>query len=87
MGSGVTPTIFLHDGRADTLQEAIEWHGGEAQGSIDRWLMLSEDERSGILEFLEDLGATPNEQNLLNNSDLPPPVSVRKVVTSTVISN
>ena len=36
-GVGLHPP-FLHDGRADTLQEAIEWHGGEAQGSIDRWL-------------------------------------------------
>ena len=67
-GVGLHPP-YLHDGRADTLREAIEWHGGEAQNSVDGWLTLSEDEQSGILEFLHDLGGSPNAQNFLNASD------------------
>lgn len=28
---------FLHDGRATTLQEAILWHGGEAEVAKERF--------------------------------------------------
>lgn len=66
-GVGLHPP-YLHDGRADTLQEAIEWHGGEAEHSRDEWLALSVLEQQQILEFLGDLGGTPNAQNFLNNS-------------------
>jgi CxxC motif-containing protein (DUF1111 family) len=47
---------FLHDGRADTLQDAIEWHGGESLRSKDAWLALSNNEKEEILLFLEALG-------------------------------
>ena len=66
-GVGLHPP-YLHDGRADTLQEAIEWHGGEAQNSRDEWLALSILEQQQILEFLGDLGGVPNAQNFLNDS-------------------
>ncbi|MEM7311748.1 MAG: di-heme oxidoredictase family protein, partial [Planctomycetota bacterium] len=31
---------YLHDGRAETIEEAIEWHGGEAQDSADLYAAL-----------------------------------------------
>lgn len=47
--------FFLHDGRARTLQEAILWHGGEAQASREAFENMSKAERSALLEFLESL--------------------------------
>lgn len=47
--------FLLHDGRARTIEEAILWHGGEAQASTDLFVALSADERSAVLEFLEAL--------------------------------
>lgn len=52
----VTNGPFLHDGRAHTLEEAIEAHGGEAQGSVDRFRALDADERAAVVSFLESLG-------------------------------
>ena len=46
---------FLHDGRADTIAEAIEAHGGEAAESRDAYLDLTEEERNQLIEFLEAL--------------------------------
>ena len=48
-------TMFLHDGRARGLEEAILWHGGEAQASRDAFTLLSADERAALLQFLESL--------------------------------
>ena len=48
-------STFLHDGRARTIEEAILWHGGEAQQSADRFKSLSADERTQILKFLQSL--------------------------------
>ena len=48
-------TMFLHDGRARGLEEAILWHGGEAQASRDAFTLLSADERAALLRFLESL--------------------------------
>ncbi|MCS6798075.1 MAG: c-type cytochrome [Myxococcota bacterium] len=54
---GVAATApYLHDGRADTLDEAIRWHGGEAQAARDRYVAASDDDRAKIIEFLESLG-------------------------------
>ena len=47
---------FLHDGRADTLDEAIRFHGGEAQGSADAYLAMTEGEQLDVVAFLESLG-------------------------------
>ena len=47
--------MLLHDGRARGIEEAILWHGGEAQAARDAFTMLSADERSALLHFLESL--------------------------------
>lgn len=48
-------TRFLHDGRARSLEEAILWHGGEAEASRDAFLELSARQRDQLMTFLEDL--------------------------------
>lgn len=48
-------TFFLHDGRARNLNEAILWHGGEAENVKGRYLELSKAEREAVLKFLESL--------------------------------
>lgn len=47
--------FLLHDGRAETLEEAILWHGGEGQASADAFRELPLDERAELLAFLESL--------------------------------
>jgi len=59
-GIGLTERVsghsfFLHDGRARDLQEAILWHGGEAQAARDRFAALPEADRDALIEFLESL--------------------------------
>jgi CxxC motif-containing protein (DUF1111 family) len=46
---------YLHDGRAATLVQAIELHGGEGSISRDLFLSLSEAERDQVIVFLEHL--------------------------------
>ncbi len=46
---------FLHDGRANTLDEAIRMHGGEAAGIRDAYAALSQVQRDDILAFLRQL--------------------------------
>jgi len=46
---------FLHDGRARTFEEAILWHGGEAQGARDRFKNLAKTERDQLIRFLRSL--------------------------------
>lgn len=47
--------FYLHDGRATTLAEAIEWHGGEAEAARDFFLALSADDQARLIRFLESL--------------------------------
>lgn len=47
---------YLHDGRADTLDEAIRWHGGEAEASKLAYEALSPRQRGQVIAFLESLG-------------------------------
>jgi CxxC motif-containing protein (DUF1111 family) len=47
--------FFLHDGRASTLQQAIELHGGEAAASRDDFLALPVADRERLLRFLGSL--------------------------------
>lgn len=59
-GIGLTKEVtgyeyYLHDGRARTLQEAILWHGGEAQAARDRFTALPADSRAAVLRFLQSL--------------------------------
>jgi CxxC motif-containing protein (DUF1111 family) len=46
---------FLHDGRARTIEEAILWHGGEAEKSKDAFKRLTAVERREIISFLRSL--------------------------------
>jgi len=46
---------YLHDGRADTIAQAIEGHAGEAQAVRDGYLTLSDEDRVALLAFLETL--------------------------------
>lgn len=48
-------TFFLHDGRARNVEEAILWHGGEAQAARDAYAALSAEERSALLAFVNSL--------------------------------
>jgi CxxC motif-containing protein (DUF1111 family) len=48
-------TQFLHDGSAQTVQEAIERHGGEAQYSSDTFKKLTDQDRRALLKFLDTL--------------------------------
>ncbi len=46
---------FLHDGRADTILEAIFWHGGEAKSSIDYLVKNHKNELNKLVKFIESL--------------------------------
>lgn len=46
---------YLHDGRADTLEEAIRAHAGEAAPTTARYEALTAPERTHLLTFLESL--------------------------------
>ena len=39
---------YLHDGRARTLEEAILWHGGEADASANAFLGMSAADRAAF---------------------------------------
>ena len=59
-GIGLTETVsghtlFLHDGRARNVTEAILWHGGEAEPSRDKFAVLSKDDREALLAFVNSL--------------------------------
>jgi CxxC motif-containing protein (DUF1111 family) len=45
--------FLLHDGRARNVEEAILFHGGEAQASRDAFSQLPEVERGALLDFVE----------------------------------
>jgi CxxC motif-containing protein (DUF1111 family) len=46
---------YLHDGRARTLEEAILWHGGEAEKSKQQFMQLSKSDRDKLIKFLNSL--------------------------------
>ncbi|HPI08735.1 MAG TPA: di-heme oxidoredictase family protein [Saprospiraceae bacterium] len=59
-GIGMIPTVnghsfLLHDGRARNLEEAVLWHGGEAEQSREDYKKLSAEDRAALLRFLESL--------------------------------
>lgn len=54
---GVAATApYLHDGRADTLDAAIRWHGGEAEAARDAYVAMSQEDRDAVIAFLRSLG-------------------------------
>jgi CxxC motif-containing protein (DUF1111 family) len=48
-------TLFLHDGRARNLAEAILWHGGEAEKSKEQFRKLDKTGRDSLIAFLNSL--------------------------------
>ena len=59
-GLGLSQTVlpyskYLHDGRARTLEEAVLWHGGEAQASKDAFMAMDEGDRAALVRFLRSL--------------------------------
>lgn len=48
-------TFLLHDGRARSIEEAILWHGGEAETSKNAFKQLPANERALLLAFLNSL--------------------------------
>ncbi|MCO5229771.1 MAG: hypothetical protein M9958_01315 [Chitinophagales bacterium] len=59
-GLGLTHIVnpkarFLHDGRAKTIEEAILWHGGEAESVTTKYKELTKKEREQLLFFLKSL--------------------------------
>lgn len=47
--------FLMHDGRAGSIGEAILLHGGEAQGSRNKFQQLTEKEKQQLIKFLESL--------------------------------
>ncbi|MEM7296728.1 MAG: di-heme oxidoredictase family protein, partial [Bacteroidota bacterium] len=47
--------FLLHDGRARGFEEAILWHGGEAEVVTNNFKSLEASEREAIIKFLESL--------------------------------
>lgn len=60
-GLGLSPAsqggsyYLLHDGRATSITQAIELHGGEAQHSRDAFIGLDSEDCADLLRFLESL--------------------------------
>lgn len=71
-GVGLHPP-FLHDGRADTLDEAIQLHGGEAAASRDAYAALADDERADLLAFLDALGPHDPDGQVLARPEVEAP--------------
>ncbi|RYE23462.1 MAG: thiol oxidoreductase [Sphingobacteriales bacterium] len=46
---------YLHDGRARTIEEAILWHGGEAEKSKNQFMSLTKAERNNLVSFIRSL--------------------------------
>jgi CxxC motif-containing protein (DUF1111 family) len=59
-GIGLIKTVnghsfLLHDGRARNAEEAVLWHGGEAEKSLDSFKKLNKEDREALLRFLDSL--------------------------------
>ena len=47
--------FLLHDGRARGIEEAILWHGGEAESAQNAYRSLHIDQRANLIEFVRSL--------------------------------
>lgn len=60
-GLGLSPNsqggnfFLMHDGRARSIEQAIQLHGGEAAASRSNYNNLSQQEREAVLKFLNSL--------------------------------
>ncbi len=64
---------YLHDGRAETLDEAIRMHAGEGQASKDRYVALAQADRDAVIEFMNSLGGREQITEGLLPPDAPIP--------------
>ena len=48
-------TDLLHDGRARNVLEAILWHGGQSEKSVEIFKSLKKSERDSLVKFVESL--------------------------------
>jgi CxxC motif-containing protein (DUF1111 family) len=48
-------SVFLHDGRARNIEEAILWHGGEAAITKNRFVILDKKDRDRLIKFVNSL--------------------------------
>lgn len=48
-------TDFLHDGRAKSIEEAILWHGGEAENAQKAFRAMSASDRAALIRFVESI--------------------------------
>ncbi|SMD15140.1 di-heme oxidoredictase family protein [Pedobacter nyackensis] len=46
---------LMHDGRAKSIEEAIQLHGGESTGSRNKFIQLSTLEKNALIKFLKSL--------------------------------
>jgi CxxC motif-containing protein (DUF1111 family) len=46
---------FLHDGRANSISEAILWHGGEAEVAQKKFTQLTSSQRQNLIKFLQSI--------------------------------
>lgn len=59
-GIGLTETVnghtyFLHDGRARSVEEAILWHGGEAEAAREAFASMPKEDRDALVAFVNSL--------------------------------
>jgi CxxC motif-containing protein (DUF1111 family) len=60
-GLGLSPNsqggqfYLMHDGRASSIEEAIEWHGGEGAAARQNFRSLSEEDKEKLMKFLNSL--------------------------------
>jgi CxxC motif-containing protein (DUF1111 family) len=60
-GLGLSPNsqgggyFLMHDGRARSIEEAIQLHGGEASASREKFNQMAQAERAALIRFLKSL--------------------------------
>ena len=60
-GLGLSPNsqggqyFLMHDGRAKSIEEAIQLHGGEAAASRNKFNLMNAADKNAILKFLKSL--------------------------------
>ena len=60
-GLGLSPNsqggqyFLMHDGRAKSIEEAIQLHGGEAAASKNKFNLMSVTEKNAVIKFLKSL--------------------------------
>ena len=58
---------YLHDGRANTLDDAIRRHDGEAAKTQTRYTRLASSDRKALLAFLNSLTVSPERRKPVGN--------------------